>query len=233
MYAQDGATSVKDRPLLLIVAIAGIALAPFVVMMMTSFVKISVVFSILRSALGTHNIPPNQVLIGFSLILTLYIMLPVGVEIRKTTAKVIKQETGEPLLSHATVENIIQISKAATGPVKKFLSRNAHPKDKHLFYTLALRMNNTESGAKIEKEDLLILVPAFVISELKEAFEIGFIIFIPFIVIDLVVSNILLSLGMFMLSPMMISLPFKLLLFVMVDGWCLLSRGLILGYTGI
>ena len=229
--AQSESTMIGDRPLVLLMVLAGLSLAPFVVMMMTSFVKISVVLSILRSAIGTQQIPPNQVIMGLSLVLTMYIMMPVGIEIKNVTREVALQKTGKPILSTASAEVLIEAVKAAREPVRKFLSKNAHNKDKDLFYKLALQINKKSSEIKISKEDLMVLIPAFIISELKEAFEIGFVIFIPFLIIDMVVSNILLSMGMFMLSPTTISLPFKLLLFVLVDGWYLIARGIVLGYT--
>ena len=229
--AQSENTTIGDRPLLLLMVLAGLSLAPFVVMMMTCFVKISVVLSILRSAIGTQQIPPNQVIMGLSLVLTMYIMMPVGIEIKNVTREVALQKTGKPILSTASAEVLIEAVKAAREPVRKFLSKNAHNKDKDLFYKLALQINKKSSEIKMNREDLMVLIPAFIISELKEAFEIGFVIFIPFLIIDMVVSNILLSMGMFMLSPTTISLPFKLLLFVLVDGWYLIARGIVLGYT--
>jgi type III secretion protein R len=221
---------ITDRPLMLIIVLAIVSLAPFVAMMITSFVKISVVLSILRSALGTQQIPPTPVIMGLSLILTLYIMTPVGIEIRTAAQSVIVEKTGQSSWSAVTMDVFLDAGKAACEPVRKFLSKHAHEKDKNLFYRLAVQMNRKSPDLFDSKEDLLVLMPAFIISELREAFEIGFLIFIPFLIIDMVVSNILLSMGMFMLSPATISLPFKLLLFVMVDGWYLLARGLVLGY---
>jgi type III secretion protein R len=198
--------------------------------MVTSFVKISVVLSILRSAMGTQQIPPTQVITGLSFILTIYIMAPVGIEIKNQTQDLIEQRTGRALLSSANAEVVLTAAKRATEPVRQFLLKHAHAKERALFLDLARKLRKPEDRVGLTDKDLIILVPSFVISELKEAFEIGFILFVPFIIIDMVVSNILLAMGMFMLSPVTVSLPFKLLLFILVDGWYLLARGLVLGY---
>lgn len=229
LNAQENSDIVINKPILLLILLAGLSLAPFILMMMTSFVKISVVLSILRSALGTQQIPPSAIIMGISLILTIYIMMPVAIDTKKAAEKIIIEQTGKPLFSEADIDVMIKAADASKEPIKRFLSKNAHTEDKYLFYKLGLKLNNDPSN-KIAEEDLIILIPAFVISQLKEAFQIGFIIYLPFLIIDIVVSNILLSMGMFMLSPSTISLPFKLLLFILVDGWYLIARGLVLGY---
>jgi type III secretion protein R len=223
--------SIAGRPLVLVGALGILTLLPFVIIMVTSFVKISVVLSIVRSALGTQQIPPTQVITGLAIILTVYIMAPVGIEIYKKTEAIIQeQRPGSSLMSAETVDLIIEAMDEAKEPLRAFLAKNSHIKDRALFYTMAKRLRKPEDRSGVGPEDLMILTPAFVISELKESFQIGFIIFVPFLVIDLVVSNILMALGMQMLSPTTISLPFKLLLFVMIDGWYLLTKGLITGY---
>jgi type III secretion protein R len=223
--------SVASRPLVLVGLLAALSLLPFVIIMVTSFVKISVVLSIVRSALGTQQIPPTQVITGLAIILTVYIMAPVGLEIYKTTEDLINQKRpGESLMSAETVDLVMEALEESVPPIKGFLSKNSHLKDRAMFYSLAKRLRKAEDRAGIGPEDFMVLVPAFVISELKESFQIGFIIFVPFLVIDLVVSNILMALGMQMLSPTTISLPFKLLLFVVIDGWYLITKGLIIGY---
>src|SRR5262249_15957500 len=195
-----------------------------------SFVKISVVLSILRSAMGTQQIPPTQVITGLAMILTIYIMAPVGIEIKNQTQDLIEQRTGKGLLTSANADVILTAAKRAAEPVRSFLIKHAHAKERALFLDLAKKLRKPEDRDDLTDKDLIVLVPSFVISELKEAFEIGFILFVPFIIIDMVVSNILLAMGMFMLSPVTVSLPFKLLLFILVDGWYLLARGLVLGY---
>jgi type III secretion protein R len=224
--------SIAARPLVLVGALAALTLLPFVIIMVTSFVKISVVLSIIRSALGTQQIPPTQVITGLAIVLTVYIMAPVGIEIYKSTESVVEQKRpGESLLSAETVDLVFEAMDDAGPPMKEFLSKNSHLKDRAMFFSMAKRLRKAEDRSGVGPEDWLVLIPAFVISELKESFQIGFIIFVPFLVIDLVVSNILMALGMQMLSPTTISLPFKLLLFVVIDGWYLITKGLIIGYV--
>jgi type III secretion protein R len=222
--------SVVGSPLTLLVMLAALSLAPFVVTMLTSFVKISVVLSILRNAMGTQQIPPTQVINGMSIILSIYIMYPVILEIKEATKVYFDARTGSPLMSDATSGLVKDAAGSAKEPIRKFLLKHAHLKDRLLFYGLAKRMRTPEQQQQLTDRSLIVVVPAFVISELKEAFQIGFLLFVPFIVIDMVVSNILLAMGMQMLSPVTISLPFKLLLFILVDGWYLLARGLVMGY---
>ena len=222
--------NIVNSPLALMLLLAAMSLAPFVLIMVTSFVKISVVLSLLRQALGTQQIPPTQVINGLAIILTIYIMYPVGLEIKEATSALFDQRTGSALLSDATTSLVKQGSQIAKEPLRNFMLRHAHAKDRQLFYGLARRMRTPEQQKNISDKALIVLVPAFVISELKEGFQIGFLIFVPFIVIDMVVSNILMSMGMQMLSPTTISLPFKILLFILIDGWYLIARGLVLGY---
>jgi type III secretion protein R len=204
-------------------------MAPFVLLMVTSFVKISVVLSIVRSALGTQQIPPTQVITGLAMILTVYIMAPVGQAMfRAADAGGIRQEEG--LISAKSVDALVKASIKAKEPLRDFLMKKVTTKDRTLFYSLALKLRKPEDRGDIEEKDFLVLTPAFVVSELKEAFQIGFLLFVPFLVVDMVVANILLALGMQMLSPTTISMPFKLLLFVLVDGWYLIAKGLVIGY---
>jgi type III secretion protein R len=221
--------SFTSRPLILIIALAALALVPFVLLMVTSFVKISVVLSIIRSALGTQQIPPTQVITGLAIILTVYIMAPVGIDMYRV-AEVDVLRKGGNLFSSETVGQLLEAGNRAKEPLRGFLAKKVTTKDRILFYSLAKKMRKEEDRASISETDFMILTPAFVVSELKEAFQIGFILFVPFLVIDMVVSNILLALGMQMLSPTTISMPFKLLLFVLVDGWYLIAKGLVVGY---
>jgi type III secretion protein R len=236
---------VANRPVMLMVALAGLALVPFLLIMVTSFVKIAVVLSIVRQAVGTQQIPPTQVITGLAMILTIYIMMPVGLEIYHDTEDMILKSGGKKPLAAGTtsreevlidiskfsVDQMIEVAKNSQHPIRAFLIKHAHLKDRDMFYKLAWKMREPRDRATLTDEDFAIIVPAFVISELKEAFQIGFILFVPFLVIDMVVSNILMALGMQMLSPTTISLPFKILLFVLVDGWYLITRGLVLGYS--
>ncbi len=225
----DSGDSFANRPLVLMLALAAMGLAPFVLLMVTSFVKISVVLSIVRSALGTQQIPPTQVITGLAVILTVYIMAPTGQAMFKAADAGAITESGD-LMQAKNVDTLLKAADRGKEPLRDFLMKKVTTKDRTLFYSLALKLRKPEDRVNIAERDFLVLVPAFVVSELKEAFQIGFLLFVPFLVIDMVVANILLALGMQMLSPTTISMPFKLLLFVMVDGWYLIAKGLVVGY---
>lgn len=224
-----GQESFASRPLVLMLALAALALVPFVLMMVTSFVKISVVLSVVRSALGTQQIPPTQVITGLAIILTVYIMAPVGQQMYRA-AEVDIWAKGATVLSSESVGTLLEAGDKAKEPLREFLAKKVTNKDRALFYNLARKLRTPEDRVSVGEMDFMVLVPAFVVSELKQAFQIGFLLFVPFIVIDMVVANILLALGMHMLSPTTISMPFKLLLFVMVDGWYLIAKGLVVSY---
>jgi len=257
-----------SNPVVMIIVLGALSLAPFVLIMMTSFVKISVTLSILRNALGTQQVPPNQVITGLAFVLTLFVMSPVAERMYEAAGSV---SNSRDIFSEASVKSLFDASQKGKEPLRKFLSLHSHPKDRLLFMELAAKLDRQSREALvpqpaapatpapppaqaqpqdpqqppqqpeqqpepapallIDKDDFRVLIPSFVTSELKNAFQIGFLIFVPFLVIDMVVANILLSMGMSMLSPSVISLPFKLLLFVLVDGWFLLIRGLVLSYT--
>lgn len=221
--------SYASRPMVLLLVLAAMGLAPFVLLMVTSFVKISVVLSVVRSAIGTQQIPPTQVITGLAIILTVYIMSPTLQEMyREANPATIQNSEG--LLSAKSAGQLVEAAQRAREPLRVFLKKRVTAKDKSLFYNLARKMRAPADRADIEPDDFLVLTPAFVVSELKQAFQIGFLLFIPFIVVDMLVANILLALGMHMLSPTTISMPFKLLLFVLVDGWYLIAKGLVSGY---
>lgn len=220
-----------DQPVVMIVLLAALSLLPFILVMLTSFVKIAVVLAIVRNALGAGNIPPTMVVTGLALVLTIFVMAPVGSEVYAKIEPVLDDTKGSSLTSSESVSAMIQAGKEAREPVRGFLVKHAHSRDRAMFTDLAKRMRKPADRDSIANTDILVLAPAFVTSELKEAFAIGFLIFVPFLIIDLVVANVLLSLGMHMMSPSTVSLPFKLLLFVMVDGWQLVTQGLALGYA--
>lgn len=230
----QASTSLSDQPIskpvLVIFLILILSLAPFILMMTTSFVKIAVVLSLVRQALGTQQIPPNPVVTGLALILTVYVMIPVGQQIYNETQTVIQTQSNQDLFSMASVDTLKQAFDKGKEPVREFLLKHVHDKERKLFYSMGQRLKKNNSIVTIDSKDFIVLIPAFIISELSDAFRIGFIIFLPFLVIDMVVSNILLSMGMFQLSPITVSLPFKLLLFVLVDGWYLITSGLVRGY---
>lgn len=210
-----------------------LGIMPFIFTVTTSFVKISVVFSLIRSALGTQQIPPNQVITGLALILTIYIMMPVGFQIYREIDGVLKenQSTEQPLLKQTNLPLVIEAVTRAKEPLRTFLTTHASYKNRTLFVNMAKQLYKGEPQLTPTETDFWVIIPAFVITELSEAFQIGFLIFLPFLVVDMVVSNILLSLGMFQLSPITVALPFKLLLFVLVDGWYMIVQGLVKGYS--
>jgi type III secretion protein R len=198
-----------------------LALAPFVAVMVTSFTKIVVVLSLLRNALGLQQVPPNVVLNGIALVMTMYVMYPVGLEMQSRLGANARFDDTKAILAAADT---------AKEPLREFLHKHSRPLERAFFLKTAKRGLSTEQAAQLTERDFLVLVPAFTVSELATAFEIGFLIFLPFLVVDLVISNILMALGMMMLSPTTVSLPFKLLLFVLVDGWVKLVHGLVLTY---
>jgi type III secretion protein R len=227
-HAQAGAT---QSPLLVVGLLAALSLLPLVLVTMTSFVKMAVVFSILRSAIGTPQIPPTLVITGLALLLSLQVMAPVGDRMASAAGPAWSlAAASQSWSSPSALAQAVAVGKQAIEPLRDFLWRNASPHDRRLFLDLARRTRAPEERTRVSERDFSVLAPAFVTSELKRAFQIGFLIYLPFLVIDLVVASILLSLGMQMLSPTSVSLPFKLLLFVLVDGWVVLARGLVLGY---
>lgn len=225
--AQDGG---MPNPVVLVIVLGALALAPFILMMLTAFIKISVVLSILRNALGTQQVPPNPVVTGLAFILSIFVMVPVAQQMYSAAGAI---PNTRDMFSEASVKTLYDASQRGKEPLRKFLSRHSHAQDRVLFMEMAARLErqNGQQTPSVTKDDFQVLIPSFATSQLKEAFQIGFIVFVPFLVIDMVVANILLSMGMSMLSPVVISLPFKLLLFVLVDGWYLVVRGLVLSYA--
>ena len=222
-----------SNPLSSVVLLGLLSMLPFLLMMTTSFLKFSVVLSILRNALGTQQIPPNPVLLGLALILTVYVMSPVASQVYDTLRPDLSRDADAPTLSGRGAESILDAVERALPPLKGFMAKHAHKREVDFFVHWARRMGPPEwkeGPEQIQRTDFIVLLPAFSISELTEAFAIGFLLFLPFLVIDMVVSNILLAMGMHMLSPVVVSLPFKLLLFIMVDGWSMLAQGLMQGY---
>ncbi|CAK0770711.1 Yop proteins translocation protein R [Gammaproteobacteria bacterium] len=201
-----------------------LALTPFLVVMGTSFIKLVVVFSLLRNAMGIQQIPPNIAMQGLALVLTFYIMAPVLFD----AAEILKTRQ----LNLMKMDNITQVVEAARTPWRDFLIRHCQAEERAFFLATAQRLWGKRHSEGLSSDHLLVLIPAFTVSELTNAFQIGFLLYLPFLVIDLIVSNILLAMGMMMVSPMTISLPFKILLFVLVDGWTRLTHGLVLGYVG-
>ena len=216
-------------PFAFIALLIGMSLLPFVAMIATSYLKIVVVMSLIRNALGVQSIPPNMVVNALAMILTFYIMAPTVGKSWDLLNKGLAENQPE------TVTKLAVAEKAAE-PFREFLL--GHTEEKHLaFFTSTAEKlwatkdaNGDEQPATVEKTSFFVLLPAFCVSELTKAFQIGFLVYLPFIAIDIIISNILLAMGMMMVSPVTISLPFKLLLFVMVNGWTLLVQGLVQSY---
>jgi len=210
-------------PIYIVAILIFLGLAPFAAIMVTSFIKIVVVLSLVRNALGIQQIPPNMVINGLAIILSMYIMSPVA------------QDMFDILKAHKTdvkdVDSIQEAVDKGKEPLKAFLLKHASKRERAFFFKSAKKLWPEERHKDLKDDDMMVLVPAFTVSELTSAFQIGFLIYLPFIAIDIIVSNILLSMGMMMVSPMTISLPFKLLLFVTVDGWMRLIHGLVLTYA--
>lgn len=209
-------------PLVLAMFLAALALMPMLLIVCTAFLKIVIVLMITRNAIGVQQVPPSMAINGIALAATLFIMAPVGYEI----AENIKASP----LDMSTVHTVLQTGGEAVRPLRTFMLRNVDPDVlTHLLENTA-RLWPAQMAQEVQREDWILLIPAFVLSQLQAGFEIGFLIYIPFIVIDLIVSNLLLALGMQMVSPMTISLPLKLLLFVLVSGWSRLLDSLFLSY---
>lgn len=212
------------EPLTLVALIVGFGIAPFVALMMTSYTKLVIVFGLLRTALGLQQTPPNMVLNGLAIILSIYIMAPVGMEVADALRNRQFGAKGEGL------NDIVAIMDAAKAPVKEFLGKHTQERDRRFFVKSAETIWPKQRAAALSADDFMVLVPSFTLSELTRAFQIGFVIYLVFVVVDLIVATVLLALGMSMIAPTTISLPFKLLLFVMLDGWTRLISGLVLSY---
>lgn len=221
MVGQLNVNSIMNSPqfsssIQMILGVALISLAPFFLISVTSFLRIIIVFALIRTAIGTQQVPPTSVLVGLAFFMTVFIMSPVFQEVN--TKAIIPYNQGK----------VTEVRALEVGiePLKMFMLRQVREKDLALF----VQFSGMKAPTKPQDVPPYVVIPAFMISELKTGFQIGFLLFIPFIIIDLVVANILLSLGMFMLSPVMVSLPFKILLFVLVDGWNLITRGLLISF---
>lgn len=215
--------STSFDPITLAVLLALMALMPTLVVVSTSFLKIAVVMSLLRNALGVQQMPPNLALYGLALILSAYVMAPVGNQILDQVSR-----SGDSLRSvPALIHNVQQ----GVEPLREFMVKNSRVEQRDFFLRTAERLWPADMSQGMTERDFMVLMPAFVVSELTAAFQLGFLIYLPFVVIDLIVSNILLAMGMMMVSPVTISLPLKLFLFVMVDGWSRLIQGLVLTYA--
>ncbi|WP_020615273.1 flagellar type III secretion system pore protein FliP [Paenibacillus daejeonensis] len=211
----DGQPGTSALSILLLLTV--LSVAPAILLMMTSFTRVVIVLGFVRTSLGTQQMPPNQVLIGLALFLTLFIMAP--------TLSQVNEVALQPYLNGEVTQT--EALEQAAVPMKEFMVTHTREKDLLLF----LNYTGTERPSSFEDIPITVLIPAYVLSELKTAFQMGFMIFIPFLIIDMVVASVLMAMGMMMLPPIMISLPFKILLFVLVDGWYLIVRSMLLSYS--
>jgi type III secretion protein R len=206
----------------IVVLLGVIGLIPLIVVTMTGFLKIAVVMFLVRNALGVQQTPPNLVLYGIALILTVYVTTPL-------LGDIYSRLTAQPLQLRS-VEDLTEAAKIVRQPIQAHLARFTQPSERQFFLSATARVWPESARADIKDDDLVVLLPAFVGSELTRAFEIGFLLYLPFLVIDLVVANVLMALGMIMVSPTLISVPLKLFLFVAISGWTRLLHGLVLSY---
>lgn len=213
-----------------VAAITAVALLPFALMLLTSYIKIVIVLSLLRNALGVQQSPPNAVLSGVALLMTIYVMFPTMLSMYQSSEEFRKTAPPSVLVSGESAAYVLGIIEVSKEPLRSFLQRNTSSKHMTSFYQLAYRSFPADYRGDLKPTDFIVLIPAFITTQLKAAFEIGVLIYLPFFVIDLVTSNILLAMGMMMLSPLTIALPLKLLLLVMVDGWTLIIQGLVLSF---
>jgi type III secretion protein R len=222
-------------PITLALVLALVALVPIVAVMTTSFLKIAIVLALVRNALGVQQVPPNMALYGLALILSAYVMAPVANQITESLRESQSLYSEGPGFvpsegSHVALNGLLAAVERGSGPLRGFMLRNSRPEQRDFFMRTAQTLWGEDQSRNLQQNDLLVLVPAFLVSELTAAFQLGFLLYLPFIVIDLIVSNILLAMGMMMVSPVTISMPLKLFLFVMVDGWTRLIQGLVLSY---
>lgn len=217
-------TEFQPNLIAIIIVVSTIGLLPLAVVTMTGFLKISVVLFLIRNALGIQQSPPNLVLYGIALILTVYVTTPlVGNMYRAVENRPIDIES---------VEGLRNVGETLADPLRNYLQRFANEREREFFIQATDSVWSPEARADLKDDDLVVLIPAFVASELTRAFEIGFLLYIPFLVIDLIVANVLMAMGMMMVSPTLISIPLKIFLFVAVEGWSRLMHGLILSYGG-
>jgi type III secretion protein R len=217
-------------PALILVTVVSLALAPFVAVMVTSFTKLVVVLSLLRNALGLQQVPPNVVINGLAIILSIHIMYPVMLD----SYNAVDQRAASEPMRKFDVRRLLDLAQSGREPLRGFLVKHSSATERAFFLRTVKRLippdKSANGASEIGAEDFVVVVPAFTVTELTAAFQIGFLIFLPFLVIDLIVANILLALGMMMLSPTTVSLPFKLMLFVFLDGWSKLVHGLVVTY---
>jgi type III secretion protein R len=211
-------------PVSMVLALTTMAVLPFVAMVVTSYTKVVVVLGLLRNALGVQQVPPNMVLNGIAIIIAGYVMAPVAME----AADRMQRNTMPEQSSSA--QQMMAVAGAAREPFRAFLIKHANPSEKAFFLKSAKAVWPPERAAALQADDFIVVAPAFLLTELTEAFRIGFLLYLAFIIVDLVVANVLLAMGLSQVSPTNIAIPFKLLLFVVLDGWSQVMHGLVLTY---
>ncbi|CAM3765834.1 type III secretion system export apparatus subunit SctR [Bordetella sputigena] len=217
-------------PVALIVVIICVALLPLIIMLTTSFLKISVVLALLRNAIGVQQVPANPALNGLALILSIYVMAPVLGKVVDEARQAYRSATAQSEPAER-FDNLMVAVERGSAPLRAFMLKHSGAGQRRFFVETATSLWGVEQATGLQEDNLLVLIPAFVISQLNAAFQIGFLLYLPFIIIDLIVSNILLAMGMMMVSPVTIAIPLKLFLFVMLDGWTKLIQGLVLSYA--
>jgi type III secretion protein R len=231
LFAQGVPDAIQTPPLIAqMLVLVGLALLPFLVLLLTSFTKMVIVLALLRSAMGVQQAPPNQVINGIALILVLYVMFPTGMAMYERVEGMLEKAPTE-LVSVDTAVFAIDVIKEAREPLREFMIKNSRAKHQRAFYRIAYKFFPPQVRSTLQVHDFIILVPAYITSQVEDAFQIGVMIYLPFFVVDLVTSNILLAMGMMMLSPITIAIPLKLLLLVMLDGWSILVQGLVLSFN--
>jgi type III secretion protein R len=208
----------------LLVTVVAISLIPFVAMVATSYAKIVVVLGLLRNALGVQQVPPNMVLNGIAILVSAYVMAPIGMQAMQTMQATHRAPGGD---SSAVVFDLFD---AAKEPFRTFLEKHAHEREKRFFVRSASAIWPKDMAAKVREDDLIVLAPAFTLTEMADAFKIGFLLYVAFVVVDLVIANVLMAMGLNQVQPTNVAIPFKLLLFVVMDGWSTLVHGLVMTY---
>lgn len=218
-------------PVSLFLVLLALAALPFAAMVVTSYTKIAIVLGLLRNAIGVQQVPPNMVLNGVAIIISCYIMAPVFIDASKGIGVGgAGGGGGAGIATGSSTQTIMQAADAAREPFRRFLEKHAEEREKQFFLKSAAIIWPTDQAAALKKDDLIVLAPAFLLSELTAAFRIGFLLYLAFIVIDIVIANVLLAMGLSQVTPSNVAIPFKLLLFVTLDGWSRLVHGLVLTY---
>jgi type III secretion protein R len=208
----------------LFITVVAISLVPFVAMVATSYAKIVVVLGLLRNALGVQQVPPNMVLNGIAILVTAYVMAPIGIQAMQNMQAMPRPQGGD------SSGMVLDAFGAAKEPFRAFLKKHAHEREKRFFMRSAAAIWPKPIAAQLREDDLIVLAPAFTLTEMADAFKIGFLLYIAFIVVDLVIANVLMAMGLNQVQPTNVAIPFKLLLFVAMDGWSTLIHGLVMTY---